>query len=67
MKFEEFKKGQKVIHILRKEWGHGEVTYICSDRSVFIKFPKGPSKHKNNTNTFRYYEQGLHEVMEVKK
>jgi hypothetical protein len=59
MKAEDFKKGKKVIHTLREEWGEATVTYIYEDGSVLVRFPNGPSKHKNNTNTFRYYKDGL--------
>jgi len=59
MKADEFKKGKKVIHILREEWGIATITYVYNDESVLVRFPNGPSKHKNNTNTFRYYKEGL--------
>ena len=67
MKFEEFKVEKRVVHLFREEWGIGTVTYIYGDRSVLVRFSDGPSKHENNTNTFRYYEAGLKEFKEVKQ
>ena len=64
MKFEDFKINKKVVHTLREEWGCGEVTYLYHDRSILVCFPNGPSQHKSNTNTFRYYEEGLKDFKE---
>jgi transcription elongation factor GreA-like protein len=65
MKLIDFKKGQKVKHNLRQDWGIGEVVAVFNDRSILVHFPDKTQTHPDNINKFRYYEPGFNEFKQV--